>query len=345
MNFNKMIQEIHSEPLQTLLSTARCEESIPLNIHASEPDALDHSMRQGMPSNFPRLGDVLEIQGPPASGKSHLLYLLMIICIIPTTYASTSLGGWGKVTILYDTGATFDLARFKQLLTSHLATALKNKDSNDIQILVKRSLQNLHIFRPCSSIQLAATLFRLPSYHQINLPDSEIGILAIDSMSAFCWADRFTAEQLRATPTSRVNESHNPLKHVIVALQRFHHTHKPLIVFTNWDLTPEVIEDERGSFSYRQHLNPPPALFPAVEVSATSGDSFANALPLTFHITLSMAKVPQFPVDLSFTDTSSQRSFASRQITGIIRSARSSQASKITFNIEADHMDLPIVLS
>ncbi|KAJ3936338.1 MAG: hypothetical protein NXY57DRAFT_985876 [Lentinula lateritia] len=345
MNFNKMIQDIHSEPLQTLLSTARCEESIPLKIYTSETDALDSSMRQGMSSNFPRLGDVLEIQGPPASGKSHLLYLLMIICIIPTTYASTSLGGWGKVTILYDTGATFDLARFQQLLTSHLTTALKNKDSNDVQILVKRSLQNLHIFRPSSSIQLAATLFRLPSYHQINLPDSEIGILAIDSMSAFCWADRFTAEQLRATPTSRMNESHNPLKHVIVALQQFHHTHKPLIVFTNWGLTPEGIEDERGLSSYRQHLNPPPALFSAVEVSATSEHSFASALRLTFHITLSMAKVPQFPVDLSFTDASTQRSSATRQITGIIRSARSSQASRITFNIEADHMDLPIVLS
>ncbi|KAJ3750228.1 hypothetical protein DFH05DRAFT_1531800 [Lentinula detonsa] len=332
-----MIQEIRSEPLLTVRTPPTYEapalnyfpasifRSEPLNIHATKAGSLDSSISQGLPFALPRLGDVVEIQGPPASGKSHLLYLLMCICIIPTTHASISLGGWDKVVLFFDTDASFDLVRFERLLTSHLEAAL-NTNISTVQQLVKRSLKNLHIFRPTSSIQLAATLLCLPSYHHTKLPDSEIGILAVDSMSAFYWLDRFTAEQLRATNVPGVKELTNPLQHVITALQRFHRTHRPLVVLTNWGLTSTQSNfgiDRRGVPTYRQHLNPPPALFPDLEADSAPVHSFI--LPLTLHITLSMSPCPN-PSTIC-------------QILGVVRSAISSQTNRFTFNIEADRID------
>ncbi|KAJ4486291.1 hypothetical protein J3R30DRAFT_3697790 [Lentinula aciculospora] len=347
MNFDGMIREIRSESLQTrdakvfihVLFDAKpqCDyaiESTPLSTCVLGSDS---STRHRLPFELPRLGDVLEIQGPPASGKSHLLYLLMIYCIIPTACSSISLGGWNKAAVLFDTDASFDLVRFKQLLTSYLETTLANTDSNTVQLLVKRSLQNLHIFHPGSSIQLAVTLLRLPSYHQTKLPDSEIGILAIDSMSAFYWLDRFTAEQLGATHAPRAHEFTNPLQHVITALQQFHRTHNPLIAFTNWGLTRSHTnpdEGERNVPTYRQHLNPAPALFP--NAGAMLEHPFSSGFSLTHHITLSMPTLPQFPVGFSFADTCAQELpvVSTTQIIGDIRSASSFQPRPFTFSIE-----------
>lgn len=285
------------------------------------------------------LGDVLEIQGPPSSGKSQLLYRMLVACIIPNTCGSISLGGWDKVAILFDTDASFSLSRLKQLMTSHLESALKHTiDPDSIQMLVKQSLQNLHVFSPHSSAQLAATLLHLPSYHRTKLPNSEIGILAVDSMSAFYWPDRFTAEQLRPT-THRVNTTSNPLHHVVVALQRFHRSHKPMIVLTNWDLTPTKTANVNDSNTptYRQHLVPPPAVFRNKDLDEFDFSSIS--LPLTYHIGLSIPPVPQLPAESSFADVCAQessRASTSRknQLLGVIHSATNSQTSQFTFGIE-----------
>ncbi|KAE9410976.1 hypothetical protein BT96DRAFT_912358 [Gymnopus androsaceus JB14] len=290
-----------------------------------------------------RLGDVLEIQGPSASGKSHFLYLLVISCILPNTYCSISLGGWDKVAVLFDTDASFSLPRFKQLLISHLETALKPTiDSDAIELLVKRSLQNLHICYPNSSAQVAATLLHLPSYHHTKLPNSEIGVLAVDSISAFYWSDRFAAEQLQPTAhPHRANKSFNPLHHVVSALQRFHSSHKPLIILTNWGLTPTKttkVDENTSDSLYRQHLVPPPALFPDKDESGgSSSRSSVGALPLTLHIALSIPPIPQLSVETSLTDACMQESSKTRRntrILGVLRSANSSQTSRFTFIVE-----------
>ena len=69
--------------------------------------------------------------------------------------------------------------------------------------LATQCLESLHIFRPTSSLQLAITLIHLPRYHATDsrLRDKEIGLLAIDSLSAFYWR-----EDRKST---RLNSSHS----------------------------------------------------------------------------------------------------------------------------------------
>ncbi|KIK71163.1 hypothetical protein GYMLUDRAFT_33297 [Collybiopsis luxurians FD-317 M1] len=341
MDFNQMIQEIHSQSLQSLLATVRSEESEPLNLQTSKFDASETRHHSPFDNLRLRRGDVVEIQGPPASGKTHLLYFLIIKCVIPTTYLSISLGGWDKVAVIFDTDASFDMARFERLLTSHLKVALEAIPVSDkvIELLVNQSLRNLHLFCPNSSVQLAATLLHLPSYHKNKLPEAEIGMVGLDSLSAFYWPDRFTSEQLRHT-NRRSMEWDNPFRHVVTALERLHCTHKPMIIFTNWGLTQakatDVDENTLG-IMYRQHLNPSPALLRNVDVANSM-----ISLPLTMHITLSLPAAHQLPVNLLFIDVCEHEfsGKSSGRCVGVVRFADSSEASQFTLAVYADHLSI-----
>ena len=160
---------------------------------------------------------VLELRGPPSSGKTHLLYFFLILCVIPENHQDIRLGGSDKAAIVFDMDLSFDVIRFNQLLDGHLLSLLPS-DKSAASSIARRSLQRLHIFRPDSSLQLAATLSQLAKYHAFCLPGEKIGLLAIDSVNANYWPDRFTLEQTRAsTPNKRrVVPS---LQHILMAAE------------------------------------------------------------------------------------------------------------------------------
>jgi len=84
------------------------------------------------------------------------------------------------------------------------------------------------LFRPSSSTQLAAGLANLPAHHISNLPTAEIALLAIDSISAFHWLDRFSVERHRSAPISNLSQI------TLTALRNFHRSHRPITVFVSW---------------------------------------------------------------------------------------------------------------
>ncbi|KAJ7235904.1 P-loop containing nucleoside triphosphate hydrolase protein, partial [Mycena haematopus] len=194
-------------------------------------------------------GDVLEIQGPSGSGKTQLLYLLLATCTMPC-----SLGGWGKAAVVFDTEGSFDLRNLHSVLLSRLVLAFSrsNPSSDDVQLLAETALHKVHIFRPASTLQLAASIYNLPAYQKTHMPDADIGLVAVDSLSAFYWPDRFTAEQLRPL----TNSSATSLQHVLTSLQKFRLSHNPVTVLTNWALTVADNSDSHGPppVFYKQHL-------------------------------------------------------------------------------------------
>ncbi|EMD42195.1 hypothetical protein CERSUDRAFT_129655, partial [Gelatoporia subvermispora B] len=185
--------------------------------------------------------------------------------------------GWGKAALLLDTDNSFDILRFHRLLVSHLTRQLEQGYSSwtghvhqpslpDLaEELASICLQNLHVFQPNSSPQLATTLLNLPKYHATHpyLHKLDIGILAIDSMSAFYWKDRYDVEQSRESGQGDLS-SLNPLRHVLAALQAFRVSHGPVIIMTNWGLNPlrkPAPTGEPTSMFFKQHLYPFPAPF------------------------------------------------------------------------------------
>lgn len=295
------------------------------------------------PSGLPALtsfnrGDVIEIQGPPASGKSHLLYYLLITCIMPQHYQSTNLGGWGKAAILFDTENSFDIRRFNTLLVSRLTRLLSSvfdTTPDIVQSVADKSLTRLHIFRPTSSVHLAASIIHLPKYHTDVLPDAEIGMISIDSVSSFYWVDRFTVEQMRSAQSNTTYVS--PLQHVLTALQSFRITHGHVTVLNNWGLNHNIGPDSSSTAQfYVQHLHPFPA--PFNNPHAASAPDASSSLSLTHHITLSCAAVPQLPREctldeISQLDERRKELVVRGRMIGIVRTPGHPTTGRFTFFI------------
>ena len=265
-------------------------------------------------------GNVIELQGPSGSGKTRLVYDAIISCILPARHSGIELGGWNQAAMVLDTDETFDVRQLCQLLDARINAAAEEEsmtDDSNVMGVQDEALRNLHIFRPQSSTQVAATLMHLPRYHwdEPHIQHREIGLLVIDSLSTFYWEDRFTVEQLRGGQSSFGMDARTPFRFVIAALEKLKAAYNPTILLTNWGLNPlhKDIPVSQDFPYFRQHLYPKPPGFgelvpaegtaraPATSESrqtappsaALEGQQTRPApralatLPLTHHITLS----------------------------------------------------------
>ncbi|TFY71048.1 hypothetical protein EVG20_g1946 [Dentipellis fragilis] len=340
-----MLSDIPSESLQNLLAAARSS-SLPLG-------------PTGLPGAPLRRGDVIEIQGSASSGKTHLLYHLLVTCVIPSE--PRLLNGWNKAAVVFDLDGTFDIRRFRQLVLSritqqHSPYAL---DQTGAAAVVSQSMRNLRVFRPSSSLQLVANLHSLPLYHASDLPSSEIALLVIDSVSAFYWQDRFSFEDLRprqshlstgtrpamtdagsGTPASL--SATNIVYHILQALQKFQLSHVPVTVLSNWGLHPirqHHANDRSAGPSYGQHLHP----FPAVDLHhppISAWDILPTSdvrLNLTHQITLRPAGTSQCPSGAAW----SRRGGSEEQrLKGYVRTNGVTEVQTFSLRIESDTVDL-----
>ncbi|EPQ60706.1 hypothetical protein GLOTRDRAFT_31785, partial [Gloeophyllum trabeum ATCC 11539] len=303
-------------------------------------------------------GDAIEIQGSAGSGKSHLLYHLLITCLIPILHSGVELGGWGKAAILFDADDTFDILRLRQLMVSRIARTLTGQASTapplsdttvrSAEEVADPCLHNLHIFKPTSSLQLAASILHLPAYHAKHMQDSEIGLVVIDSLSAFYWLDRYSAEQARTSARSSTRPSASPLSYVLLALQHLRLSHGPVIAYSNWGLQPvsttQSYGQNQGVSLYKQHLHPlqSPFLDPSNDTFGPSSGTTTPTLPLTHHITLPFVPIPPFPPDISLADARDQEEKYRRQIIdkgeimAIARTVGSPLSSKFIFTISKE---------
>ena len=153
----------------------------------------------------------------PCSGKTHLLYLICSLSVLPRSYcAPTSptshttrnvqLNGKNGVIVVLDCDYRFSIRRLcmvmKHYIYSHLTTEEKGLNSEAhqnpatwVEGLILASLKRIFVFRPITSTeQLLATLISLPKY-LLSTPTNPLqslhlaGIL-IDSISSFYWQDR-----------------------------------------------------------------------------------------------------------------------------------------------------------
>ncbi|KDR85103.1 hypothetical protein GALMADRAFT_48443, partial [Galerina marginata CBS 339.88] len=172
-------------------------------------------------------GDAIYVQGHPGSGKTHILYFLVATCVMPMDHFSVFIGGWNKVAFVIDMDGHFQISRFRDILVSRLQFFLPPQS---ITPVVEHSLKCVHIFRPTSSDQLSATLAHFPKYHAKHFPNIELGMIAVHSIDALYWLDRFKAEQLRAS--SRVVASQS----ITSTLESLRSSYGLITVSTHWGL-------------------------------------------------------------------------------------------------------------
>lgn len=316
-----LFRAIQAHSLTELLSSVLHETS-PLG-YTLIP-SLDEHLSQTRRTSACKRGDVIELQGPAASGKSHMLYYLLMNCVLPPSIGSIKLGGWGKAAVLLDTDKKFDVRRFDRLLRSRIKRLL-SLDSPDVEALITKALDHFHVFQPKSSHQLATTIQHLPMYLATNLPDADLGILAVDSITAFYWSDRYILEQAHSgDPSSILGLSKTPLNHVFASLQSLARSHGPLILLSSWDLSPPSTTQVRRRFDL------PP-------VASNVGK---DILPASHHITLTASSITSG--DCEAVDSEHVRILPTTCLFGTVRTfGNFSQTTKFVLHITEDDVFVP----
>ncbi|KAK1075770.1 hypothetical protein LTR74_000178 [Friedmanniomyces endolithicus] len=127
----------------------------------------------------------------PGSGKTHLLYHLTALAVLPS-----DLGGKESCVVILDTDGTFSIPRLaQQLLLLIKAPSSTDQENDDILL---SSLKHIHIFRPQSLASSIATLTTLPAYlfdasRHYSL-DRAASFIALASASAYYWQTKASEE-------------------------------------------------------------------------------------------------------------------------------------------------------
>ncbi|KAI5477334.1 rad51 family DNA repair protein [Pseudohyphozyma bogoriensis] len=272
-------------------------------------------------------GDVIEISGVASSGKTQLLYFLAMTALLPERWevelggvvVDAYIGGKGKSVVWMDATQRFDINRLTSLLQTHLTAQVNAVRSEDVlapapsTILeqVQLCLENLHVFTPSSTSQLAISVLRLPEYFT-NLENDhspEIGYLIIDGMSEFTSSDQLAREKAKddkgkgraedqstsstSTPTTAAHtnspSTSPPLHLLLAAIARVRTTLSPVTVYTTW-----VHADSRVAYKSQSGLPffPPSLPLPWPQITS-SPPPFDPSSPLA-HPPLPTSQTPTF---------------------------------------------------
>ncbi|XP_076627270.1 X-ray repair cross complementing 2 [Colletes latitarsis] len=138
--------------------------------------------------------DIIEINGERSTGKTLLLSQMLAKCILPDYYGSVRIKGCNASVILINTDHHFQVSKLIDIMNNIVDAActvpLKSetfKTNSEKISIVQNSLRNLYIINCYNSEQFFLTLRTLDD---IFLDNSEIALLAIDSITAYYWQDR-----------------------------------------------------------------------------------------------------------------------------------------------------------
>uniref|UniRef100_A0ACD5WM65 Uncharacterized protein n=4 Tax=Avena sativa TaxID=4498 RepID=A0ACD5WM65_AVESA len=216
-----------------------------------------------------RPGNVVEIAGPSNSGKSQLLLMAAVQCILPKEWEGVYFGGLGKAVMYIDLDCRFDVLRLAHILrnrivqgygSSHPASEEFEKDvskdkSHSFQDTLFSDCMKRFLYVRCyNSSELTAALKSLNSQSEARGKVLGIGIyfLMLDSIGAFYWIDR--APQPTTESTGNTISFQSITENVVQEIRKFLHLQPVLVLVTKAPIYGEGItasnDFQRGSSKY-----------------------------------------------------------------------------------------------
>ncbi|GFF44287.1 hypothetical protein IFM58399_07235 [Aspergillus lentulus] len=173
-----------------------------------------------------QIDPVIEISSvSSAAGKTHLLYYLTAIAVLPSTINEIRVDGLASAVVFIDADGRFDAERLRTVACGLIHSKLKAhsgtgaRETPEVQIhppllateelesIIATSLQHVHVFRPQSSASLLATLKSLDAYlldisrhYSSHRP---LHAIFIDSATAFFWQDKLHDDVTRTENIGR----------------------------------------------------------------------------------------------------------------------------------------------
>ena len=121
-----------------------------------------------------------------ASGKTHVLYHIVAVAVLPASYS-----GRHSCVVVVDTDNRFSVLRLVTQMQKIVNGALSDSD-------IEYTLRHVHIYRPQSLSSTIATVQAMPDYlfdsTRHYSADRPLAFIALDSASAFVWQARADAE-------------------------------------------------------------------------------------------------------------------------------------------------------
>lgn len=247
---------------------------------------------------------VVEITSPSSGdGKTHLLYYITAVAILPASFNGIHLNGGSGAVVFLDTDGRFDAVRLRDVAanlagekTLFQSTSLVNevqKEDQRFHSMLHECLRHVHVFRPQSSQALLDTIQNLETYllsgkdHMSSL--RPLRAILLDSASAFYWQDRREAEilQIPGVREERAQIAGTQLQSLDMAqaaqqtvksLQHLQNVFSCPVVYTTWGLQrafPRQPDPSRDAYpyqsqpallSFRPHLPRPWPSFPTLRL-------------------------------------------------------------------------------
>ena len=243
------------------------------------------------------------------AGKTHLMYLIVCMAILPLQWAGRKLVGSDSLVVVLDSDGRFNIIRLAEVIKSYVCRCEKldkdelediTHDDAAIDTFVEECLKHVHIFRPQSLSSVAESLGGLKQY-LLNLEAHYSGrrqlhSVIVDSLSAFYWQQRALEEN--TDPSTSTSPLQSISKHLRSLQQQFNCS----IIFTN------TLPGSRARRERTGYISAIPGLIPTIQLAVTR------------------KPVPLFPPMMSVTEAETDRR------------ARQSAVEKGIFRVWSDNL-------
>lgn len=248
-----LASQLSPPPLQP-----RQQDNTVWNVGSSSPPRVPQPPQSNAPAatktHFAR-GPILEFISPPhthhpsGSGKTHLIYLLITLTILPRNFNSILLDGQNSAIVLFDPLSHFSVPRLAAIMLSYIirkykeeGRALDDESKRNISVLVKRSLVHVHIFRPQSWDSVLATLRGLPEYlfdaRRHSSIDRRIHSIILEDIDAFAFHIRYASTNSSTSANTKANPLATASAKLTLQLERLSTLLSCALILTSHSVTP-----------------------------------------------------------------------------------------------------------
>lgn len=151
----------------------------------------------------------IDLTGPrPGSGKTHLLYWITTLAVLPRHHDTLELAGQENTLVFVDCDGKFDVQRLYQIMFDYILFTARKMDGkikilpSDISRIARASLDHVHVFRPRSLESTISTIGSIPEYliKQSSPHKSacrKLHSIIVDGASTFLWQHKAKDESSR----------------------------------------------------------------------------------------------------------------------------------------------------
>jgi hypothetical protein len=249
---------------------------------AGDPEYATSPTRMPVPK--PKSATIEITSSKSSTGKTSLLCYMTAMAVLPR-----SLNGKELTVVYIDNDGRFSATYLARLMYHHILSlpASQKPSDKDVQHIIHEALNHVHVLHPQSSTQLLAAISSLTKFLLNSTSHASshrsLGLVILDSATAFYWQDRHGRDMSRLESTNAISTDRSTTDAIIDALKALQESFGCSVLFsTNTPPPPRS-----SSSTNPDQTSEPTPITPAPSLEAKISPWTAYAT-----LTLSVSRVP-----------------------------------------------------